>query len=112
MGGGWVPTPESEIVSDASDALLVMVIPPATEFAPPGVNVTFTAAAWPGLSTVPTGKPVALKPAPETLTFETVTLEPPVFEIATVAEALLPMFMLPKVRVAGLAVSCPGVTAG
>jgi hypothetical protein len=93
-------------------ALLVTVNPPVTAVAPPGVNVTFTVADCPGVSTVPTGKPVALKPAPETLTFETVTFELPVLEIEIDCEEVLPTFTLPKARLAGLAASTPGFAAG
>jgi hypothetical protein len=50
------------------------------------------------------GKPLTLKPGPETLRFETVTFEPPVLETVSVWEALLPRTTFPKMRLAGLAV--------
>ena len=45
------------------------------------------------------------KPAPETLIWETLTLELPVSVSVTVCAALLPTFTLPKLRLVGLAVS-------
>lgn len=46
----------------------------------------------------PESPPPALKPAPATLTFETVTLELPALVSKTLCELLLDTFTLPKVR--------------
>jgi hypothetical protein len=99
-------------VSVAFDALLASAIPPAIAPLLAGVNVTFTVADCPGKRTVPMGKPLTLKPAPEILRFETVTFEPPMLETVTVWEALSPRTTFPKVRVAGLALIWPGVAVG
>ena len=47
-------------------------------------------------------RPLALKPAPEVLTAEMVTLEFPVFVTVTFCELLLPTFTFPKLRLEGL----------
>ena len=47
------------------------------------------------------GTPVALMPAPEMLTLDMVTLAVPELETANVCEVLLPMFTLPKLKLAG-----------
>jgi len=51
----------------------------------------------------PAGTPLALKPAPETLTFETVTLELPGLVMVTVRGLLLPVFTPPKLKLDGVA---------
>jgi len=51
-----------------------------------------------GVKVVPEVTPLALKPAPETVTLETVTLEFPVFVKVTLEEPLPPTFTLPKFR--------------
>ena len=53
---------------------------------------------------VPAGTPLALKPAPETLTLEIVTFELPEFVRPTVKRLLLPTFTFPKLKLVGLAV--------
>jgi hypothetical protein len=54
---------------------------------------------------VPEVTPLALKPAPETVTLEMVTFEFPVFVKATLEEPLAPTFTLPKLRLVGFAPS-------
>lgn len=57
----------------------------------------------------PLETPLSLNPAPEMLTLETVTLEPP--ELVSVVESvsLLPTFTLPKLRLEELKLKVPGV---
>ena len=71
------PVPESEIVSGEFVALLDTVTVPAELPADAGVNVALNVAVCPGVKIVPVGTPLAVKPAPEMLTLETVTLELP-----------------------------------
>ena len=60
-------------------ALLATVTLPDTLPAPAGVNVTLNVAFCPGVRICPVDTPLALNPGPDTLTFETVTLEFPLF---------------------------------
>ncbi len=70
-----------------------------------GVKVTFRVAVCPGARIVPVGTPLGSKPAPEMLTFEIVTFELPEFVSVTARVLLAPVFMFPKLRLAGLALS-------
>ena len=54
---------------------------------------------------MPEVTPLALKPAPETVTLEMVTFEFPVLVRLALSELLLPTFTLPKLRLVGFAVS-------
>ena len=72
--------PERAIAAEEFAAFVVNVTFPATLAAEAGVNVTFNVAFWPGFNMRPFDAPVALKPAPETLTLENVIAPAPVFE--------------------------------
>ena len=63
-----------------------------------GVKVAVKVAVCPGLRISPEETPLALKPAPETVTFEIVTLELPAFVSVTVCVLLLDTFTLPKLK--------------
>jgi hypothetical protein len=56
-----------------------------------------------GESTVPALTPLALKPVPEGVTEEMVTLEFPVLVMVTGKELLVPRLTLPKLSALGLA---------
>lgn len=101
--------PENEIVVGEFEALLAIVRLPVTLPVAAGANVTLTAIAWPAAMICPLETPLALKPAPERLTLETVTLEAP--ESVRVVEIvlLLPTLMLPKLRFEELRLKVPGV---
>jgi hypothetical protein len=58
-----------------------------------------------GVKVVPEVTPLALKPEPETVTLEMLTLEFPVFVKVTLEEPLPPTFTLPKLRLVGFAPS-------
>jgi len=58
-----------------------------------------------GVKVVPEVTPLALKPAPETVTLEMLTFEFPVFVKVTLEEPLPPTFTLPRLRLAGFAPS-------
>ena len=76
--------PESEIVSGEFVALLATETLPVILPAPDGAKVAVKVAACPGVRIVPEEIPDALKPAPETVTLEIVTLEFPAFVSVTV----------------------------
>jgi hypothetical protein len=90
--------PESEMVSGEFVALLATETLPDALPAPYGAKVAVKVAACPGARISPEGTPVALKPAPETVTFEIVTLEFPTFVTVAVLVLLLDMFTLPKLK--------------
>ena len=54
---------------------------------------------------MPEVTPLALKPVPETVTLERVTLELPVFVRLALSELLLPTLTVPKLRLVGFAAS-------
>jgi hypothetical protein len=57
---------------------------------------------------MPAETPLAVKPGPPIVTFETVTLELPALNV-TLKMLVAPVFTLPKLRVDALAVRRPGV---
>jgi hypothetical protein len=88
-------------------ALLLKVRPPDTTPAAAGAKVTVTVTDCPGVRTVPMGRPLTLKPAPEMDTFEKVRLDPPELETEKVFERLALTFTFPKLRLAGLGKTIP-----
>ncbi len=62
----------------------------------------------PGVKVSGAASPLMLKPAPLTLACEIVTLDPPEFVKLADCDWLLPTCTLPKLKLAGLATSCPG----
>src|ERR1700722_1876061 len=90
------------------EALLVIVRPPPTVPALDGAKIRPTFTLWPGVRTVPVGKPLTVTPGVEMLTFETVTLPAPEFPKVTVCDELEdPTLMLPKPTDVGFAVNVP-----
>src|SRR5580698_8493342 len=65
----------------------------------------------PGFKTSGKLSPLMLKPVPETVAPERVTLDPPVFVSASVRVALAPTCTLPNDRLDGLPMSCPAAAA-
>ena len=70
-----------------------------------GAKVTFKVAICPAVRIVPADTPLGLKPAPEMLRFEIVTFELPELVSVTARVLLAPVFMFPKLRLVGLALS-------
>jgi hypothetical protein len=97
-GAAAVPVPLNVTDVGESVALLVTVTLPFSEPPLAGANVTLRDAVWPGVTTCPADTPVALKPEPLTLTFETVTFEFPPLVKVTGSALLLPTLTLPKFR--------------
>jgi hypothetical protein len=107
-----VPVPDKLIVVGEFVALLAMVmLAPLTTPGVVGANVTVRVADCPGVSTVPLEMPLALNPAPTTVTLEIVMLEFPLLVIDVVDEALLPSFTFPKLKVVGFATSVNAAAA-
>jgi hypothetical protein len=101
-----VPVPDKAIVIGEFDALLAMLtFAPLT--APPvvGANLTVSAAVCPGVNTVPLDTPLALNPAPVTVTAEIVMFDCPLFVNVLVSEPIPSSSTLPKARLAGFAPS-------
>jgi hypothetical protein len=71
------PVPVRVIVAGEFEALLVTLTLPVALPTTAGAKVTLTLAVCPGDKTSPVTPPPALKPAPETVTFEIVTLKFP-----------------------------------
>jgi hypothetical protein len=90
-GGGCTPVPESTIVADGFAALLVNATLPVTAAAAAGVKVAVNAIFCPGFSITPLDAPVALNPAPETLTPENAIVAMPVFDKVNVCDTVVPM---------------------
>jgi hypothetical protein len=78
-------------------ALLATEILPVTAPAEAGVKVAVRVVACPGFSITPEA-PVALKPGPDTVTVEIVTMELPAFVSVTVCVPLFGMVTLPKLK--------------
>jgi hypothetical protein len=78
-------------------ALLATEILPVTFPAAAGAKVAVKVAVCPGVRITPEA-PVALKPAPETVTFEIVMLEFPAFVSVTDCVPLFGMVTLPKLK--------------
>jgi hypothetical protein len=99
------PVPVIEIVAGELVALLATATPPVTLPVDVGAKVTFKAADCPGARTVPEDTLLALKPAPEALAPDIVTLELPEFVRVTPRVLVAPVSILPKLKLAGLALS-------
>ena len=92
---GAMPVPESAIVVEEFVALLATMTLPVALPAVAGANVALRVVVWPGVRITPDA-PLALKPAPETLTFEMVMFELPALVRVTFWLLLLPIVTLPK----------------
>src|SRR6202165_5577232 len=102
---GVTPTPLREIVAGEFVALLSTDTLPVTLPAAVGVNAEFRAMDWLGVKTVPEVTPMALNPAPATVTLEIVTFELPLFVSVTLNELVLPTFTFAKFKFVGFAPS-------
>ena len=102
----WViPVPARETIVGELVALLDTETLPLAFPAVVGANATFNVAVWLGVRIVPALTPLALKPAPEAVTLEMVTLELPVFVRVAANVLLLPSLTFPKFKLVGLATS-------
>jgi hypothetical protein len=99
------PVPESAIVSGEFVALLATATLPVALPEADGVKVAVKVVVCPGVRISPVATPLAVKPAPEMVTPETVTLEFPALVNVTLWLLLLDKFTLPKLKEAELALS-------
>jgi hypothetical protein len=99
------PVPETLIVAGEFVALLTICTEPLTAPALVGANCTVTVTDWFGFNISPAETPLAVTPAPDTFTAETVTLALPVLVKETLCELLLPVFTLPKLKLEELRLS-------
>ena len=100
------PVPARPTTAGELTALLAIVtLAPLALPALPGANVTINVADCPGIRSVPPETPLALKPAPLTLTLDISMLEFPVFVNVEPKDLLLPELTVPKFKLAGLTLS-------
>jgi hypothetical protein len=95
-GAAATPVPESVIESGEFVALLATETLPDALPAEAGLNVAVKVAVCPGVRISPEETPDALKPAPDTVTLETVMLALPALVRVTVWVPVLDTFTLPK----------------
>ena len=100
------PDPDRAITVGELLALLITFALPVTLPELVGVKTTLKVVVCPVARSNGGVKPLELKPAPETLIWEMVTLELPVLLSVTVCVPLLPRFRFPKSKLVELAVSC------
>lgn len=97
------PVPARPTIAGELTALLVIVtLAPLALPALPGANVTISVVDCPGVRIVPPETPLALKPAPLTLTLDMFMLEFPTFVNVELKDLLLPEVTVPKFKLAGL----------
>ena len=90
--------PESAIAADGFAALLVNDTLPVKAAAIAGVKLAVSVVLCPGFNMTPLDAPIALNPAPETLTLENVIVAVPVFDRVNVSDAVAPTSTLPKAK--------------
>ncbi len=97
------PVPDREIVAGELAALLVTLTLPVTLAVDEGEKLTWSVAVCPGVKISPEETPLAVKPAPEMATLETVTFELPALENVTLWVLVLPILTLEKLKLVLLA---------
>lgn len=109
---GAIPVPERIIVFVPLEALVAIRTLPVIAPLVAGSNVAVKVALWPGVKIVPVATPLALKPAPVTLTFEIVTFAVPAFVSVILCVLLLETLTFPKLRLVEftLRTGVPGFT--
>ena len=100
------PVPLRAIVSGELGALLTSETVPVTLPAAPGVKATLNVALLPAAMVSGTARPVMLKPLPDTVAWEIVTLALPALDSLIVCELLVPVTTLPKLALEGVGASC------
>ena len=102
-----IPLPLTEIDAGELLALLTTEMPPVIEPAVVGAKTTFRFALCPAFRYMGTESPLALKPAPDEVNCEMLTVAFPVLVSTTVCEPLLPTVTLPRFTLAGFAEITP-----
>lgn len=106
---GVTPVPARGTLRAELDAFDVMARLPLTALPDAGVKVTLKLTLCPALTVAGKVKPLAVKPVPEALAAEIVTLEPPELVSVSVIVWELPTWTLPKARLDGDGMSWPDV---
>jgi len=106
---GVVPVPESATLRAEFEALEVMARLPLALLPEVGAKVTLRLALCPAFKVRGKVRPLALNPEPVAPAAEIVTLVPPELVIVSASVVVLPVVTFPKLRLAGLVVSWPGV---
>lgn len=99
---GCTPVPDSAMVVGELVALLNTVTLPVKPPEVAGPKITLNVALCPAVNVSGGVRPLVPKPAPETLTWDMLTLEFPVLVIVTACVAVLPTSTFPKLTFAGL----------
>ena len=107
----WVPVPVKLSTVDELPALLANDTLPVAAPAVVGAYFTCSAALCPTFSIAGVATPVAVKPPPVTVSPVICTAACPEFVNVTGSVALLPSATPPKLKLAGLSVSCPTAVA-
>ena len=101
------PVPLNETARGEIAPLLTRETAPVTVAAEVGANAALKVVLAPAAIVAGVARPLRLKPVPEAVAADIVTLAVPVFFSVMVCELLLPMTTLPKLTLDGVAVSWP-----
>jgi hypothetical protein len=100
------PVPLRPIISGELGALLISETVPVTLPAALGLKAALNVALLPAAMVSGTVRPVMLKPLPDTVAWEIVTLALPALDNLMVCELLVPVTTLPKLALDGVGASC------
>ncbi len=106
---GVTPVPDRGIVRDGFEALEMMLMLPLALPADDGLNKTVKTVLCPAERVTGVVIPLRVNP-PLTVTWEIVTLDPPVFVKVSDSDVFLPTITLPKSILVGLAAKVPTET--
>ena len=104
------PVPDRAIVSVGLEAFELTVTVPVAAAAVVGANVTLKLALWPAAKVTGAVIPLRVNPVPVMLTWDIVTLDPPVLVTVSERDLLVPTVTLPKARLVGFDARVPAVT--
>ncbi len=103
------PVPDRGTLNVAFEPFEVTVTFPLTAPVVVGANLTVNVVLCPAVSVKEELIPLRVNPGPLICTFETETLDPPVFVIVPERDRFEPTVTLPKLKEVGFALSCPAV---
>ncbi len=108
---GVTPVPDSAMLKLGFEPFDVMLTLPLAAPLVVGEKSTLNEVLWPAVKVKGTDRPLKLNPAPLAVAAEIVTEAPPVLVKVSDLLLLLPTWMLPNARLAGLGLRIPSVTA-
>jgi len=103
---GATPVPLRAIASGEPGALLTIETEPVALPAVVGAKAALNVVLPPAAIVAGTVRPVMVKPAPDTVAWEIVTLALPALDNLMVCELLVPVTTLPKLALVGVGASC------